>query len=324
MQRRTLLQFAGAAAAAQLALPLRAQQASDKPLRIVTGFAAGGSVDTLARLIAERCRVSLGRPVIVENKTGASGRLAVETVKAAPPDGNAVMLVPHGPMTLFPFIYKSLRFDPAKDFQPIGRVSTSDYCLTTGPQTGSRDIASFKRAVAQDGKPASFGTPGAGTVPHFLGIQSAHAMGIPMTHVPYRGSVPALMDLAGGVISATVTPLTEPMEMHKAGKITILATMGASRTPFLDGIPTFKEQGMDIDISAWFAMYAPAGTPAAQVQSLNEALQAALADADTKEKMFRIGMVPAPSSPAELAALQARETKVWGPVVASSGFVPED
>lgn len=324
MQRRTLLRLAGTTAAVQLAPPLLAQPANTKVLRIVVGFAAGGSLDTLARLVADQMKDALGRPVIVENKTGAGGRLAIETVRSATPDGQTLMMVPHGPMVLFPHIYKSLRFDPAKDFAPVGRVAASDYCFTVAAQHPARDMASFRQWAADQGNTLSFGSPGGGTVPHFLGIQIARKLGVPLTHIPYRGAAPALLDLIGGNLTATVLPLTDSLEMHKAGKVRVLATAGPTRTGLLENIPTLQASGLAIDVTTWYALYGPAALAPAVVSDLNGALRSVLQSPAMKERLGRMALMAAPSTPAELAALQRQELAMWGGVVKASGFTPED
>ncbi|HUG21407.1 tripartite tricarboxylate transporter substrate-binding protein, partial [Piscinibacter sp.] len=245
MQRRTLLKAAGGSLLAPTASPLFAQ--NQGPVRILIGFAAGGGLDACARLVAEQLKEAIGRPVVVENKTGASGRLAVEAVKLAPPDGDTLLIAPQGPMTLFPFIYKSLRFDPDKDFTPVTGLITSDFCLAVGPQAPVSDMTGFKQWAKDAGDKVTYGSPGAGTIPHFLGVQIARGLGITMTHIPYRGGGPAVLDLLGGTLSAVVTPIADPLEMHKAGKVKILATTGAARSKLIDGIPTLKESGIDLD-----------------------------------------------------------------------------
>lgn len=322
MDRRSMLR--GALAGPLVGLATGRVAAQPATIRIVVGFAAGGSVDLVARAIAEQLQATFARPVIVENRTGAAGRLAVEHVKAAAPDGDTLVLVPQGPMTLFQHVFKSLRFDPNKDFAPVTRACVGDYALTIGPKVPARDLAGFRDWLRSAGDQASYGSPGAGTIPHFVGVSFARAVGVTMTHVPYRGSALSMTDLAGGSIAAAVSPVTEALEQHRAQRVRIVATAGSERTPFVDGVPTLKESGIDLDVPAWFGLYAPAATPAAVVERLNTAIVAALQSAVIRERFARLGLVPAPSTPQELAALQRREAAMWGPVVKASGFTPED
>ena len=188
----------------------------------------------------------------------------------------------------------------------------------------AKDLAGFRAWLKTAGDKATFGSPGAGTLPHFVGVSIARAMGTPMTHVPYRGSALAMNDLAGGTLAAAVSPVTEALELHKAGRVRIIATAGALRSPFVDGVPTLKEAGIDVDVPLWFALYAPAATPPATLDKLRGAVHAMLATPAAQERVGRLGLLPAPSSGADLVALQRRETEMWGPVVKASGFTPED
>jgi tripartite-type tricarboxylate transporter receptor subunit TctC len=321
MNRRHVVKGAVAAAAA---LALRPGAAQAAPVRIVTGFAPGGSIDGVARLLAEQLGGLIGRPVIVENRTGAAGRLAIEAVKAAPPDGDTLVLVPHGPMTLFSHVFRNLKFDPVKDFAPISRLCAGDYALTVGPAVPAKDLAGFRAWLKGAGDRASYGSPGAGTVPHFLGVGTARALGSPMTHVPYRGAALAVADVAGGQIACMVSPLGDAMELHRAQRVNVIATMGATRSPFVEGVPTLRESGVDLDVSLWYALYAPAAVPVATLERLRASTVAALGAPATKERLGRLGLVPQPSSPAELSALMQRESAMWAPIVKASGFTPED
>lgn len=299
-------------------------QAQPKNIKVVVGFAPGGSVDALARLTGEALHAELKSTVIVENKPGAAGRLAVDYVKTSTPDGSTLLLAPQGPITMFPYVFKKLNYDPNRDFIPVTRIATGDFALAVGPLAPVKNLNEFREWLKTAGPKASFGSPGSGTVPHFVGIAVAKALGTPMTHVPYRGSALSITDLAGGSIAATISPLTEAMELHKAGRIRILATTGSTRTPFLPGIPTFKEMGMDVDAPLWFGLYAPATTPSAVVDAMRAALQKSLKTADAKERMSKLGLTPALTNSAEQLVLQRREAEMWEPVIKASGFTPED
>lgn len=323
MQRRLALSAIVASMALSLQPGLAAAQ-SGSPVKIVVGFAPGGSVDALARQIAETLQGALGRPAVVENRTGAAGRLAIEQVKGSTPDGNTLLLVPHGPVTLFPHVFKNLKFDMERDFVSVSRVATGDYALSIGPAVPATDLPGFIAWAKTAGDKVNYGSPGAGTLPHLLGVSVARAVGSPMTHVPYRGSAPAMSDLAGGVVAAVLSPVTEALALHAAGKIHIIATAGATRSAFLQGVPTLKESGIDIDVPLWFALYAPAATPAAALTQLRTAVTQSLLKPEAAQKMKVLGLVPAPSQPQELLALQRKETQMWEKVVKASGFTPED
>jgi tripartite-type tricarboxylate transporter receptor subunit TctC len=292
--------------------------------RVVVGFAPGGSVDALARLVAEALQTGMGRTAIVENRAGAAGRLAVEQVKAAPPDGSMLLLAPQGPMTLFPHVFRSLRYDPGKDFVPVTRIASGDFALTIGPMVPAKDMKGFRAWLATAGDKASYGSPGAGTIPHFIGVAVSRQIGVPMTHVPYRGSALSMNDLAGGQIAAALSPVAEALELHKAGRVTIIATAGGTRSTFVDGVPTLKELGIAVEVPSWFAVYAPAATPPALVDQMRQAIHAMLATPAAKAQLARLGLVPAPSGSAELLVVQRRESDMWAPVVQASGFTPGD
>jgi tripartite-type tricarboxylate transporter receptor subunit TctC len=211
-----------------------------------------------------------------------------------------------------------------KDFVPVTRVATGDYALSIGPAVPAKDLPGFIAWLKTAGDKASYGSPGAGTLPHLLGVSVARAIGAPMTHVPYRGSAPAMTDLAGGVLAAVLSPVTEALPLHTAGKVRIIATAGSTRSPFLQGVPTLKEAGIDIDVPLWFALYTPAATPAATLAKLRTAVLQSLSAPAAAQKMKLLGLVPAPSQPSEQLALQRAETQMWEKVVKQSGFTPED
>ena len=307
-----------------LAVAAAGALAQSQPIRVIVGFAPGGSVDALARLVADGLQTGMGRTAIVENRTGAAGRLAVEQVKAGPPDGSLLLLAPQGPMTLFPHVFRGLRYDPGKDFVPVTRVASGDFALTIGPMVPAKDMKGFRAWLRTAGDKASYGSPGAGTIPHFIGVSVARQIGVPMTHVPYRGSALSMNDLAGGTIAAAISPVAEALELHKAGRVTIIATTGSVRSPFVPDVPTLKELGIEVEVPSWFAVYAPAATPPELLDKLRQAIHAALAAPTAKERLAQIGLVPAPSSSAELLVIQRRERDMWGPVVQASGFTPGD
>lgn len=323
-RRRTLLHGLRLALAAALAATGLAATAQPQPMKVVVGFAPGGSVDALARLVADSLQSGLKRTAIVENRTGAGGRLAVEMVKASPPDGDTLLLAPQGPMTLFPYVFRGLRYDPARDFIPVTRVASGDFALTIGPMVPAKDMKGFRAWLATAGDKAAYGSPGAGTIPHFVGVAFSRQVGVSMTHVPYRGSALSMNDLAGGTIAAAVSPVTEALELHKAGRVTIIATTGSKRSPFVDGVPTMKELGIDVDVPLWFAVYAPAATPPATLDRIRQAIHAALATPAAKERIANLGLTASPSSTPELITLQMREREMWEPVVKASGFTPGD
>lgn len=320
MKRRNFLGFTAAAVVAEMGGT--AAMAADGPARILVGFAPGGSIDAVARLTADVLTGALGRPVTVENKPGAAGRIAVSQVKSAAPDGDTLLVCPQGPMTLFPHVFESLPYDPARDFTPIARLGVSDMAFSVGPAVPARDLAGVRDWLKQAGPRAAFGSPGAGTIPHFAGVAVAQRLGVKMTHVPYQGSARSIVDLAGGNIATVVSPVTEALELHKAGRIRIVATLGPTRSTFVPEVPTLKELGHDLEVQSWIACYGPAGLPTAVSEKLHASIVKGLATPEARQRLVALGVMPGLAGPAELEQLRRKETQLWGEIVRESGFTP--
>ena len=322
MLRRMLVASLAVWAGLLLAVPAYSQ-IGEQANRIVFPFAAGGSGDALARLIAEHLRVALNQPVIVENRVGAQGRIGVQAVKAAAADGKTLLLTPVAPMSVYQHVYKALAYDPVRDFQPIAQVATFDFSLAVGPQVSATSLAELVAWLKADLSRGSYGTPAAGTLPHFFAVQFARTAGLAWRHVGYRGSAAALTDLIGGQIPVVVTTTSDVLEQHKAGGIRVLATSDKGRSPFLPDVPTFREAGYAIEGSGWYGVFAPAATPPAMVERLNAAVVAAVRAPATREKLLAFGLVPTGTSAAELAQIQKADSELWAPAVQASGFTPE-
>lgn len=316
MHKRPLL--AGALALAGIAaLPLPALAQDKPPLKIVVGFPPGGSADLLARLMAEGLKNDFSS-VIVENKPGAAGRIALSQVKRAPPDGQTVVLLPSGPMVLFPHVYKKLDYDAVADFTPISQIAHFQFSVVAGPAAGARNVAEMlAKAKAAPGS-ATYGTPGAGSLPHFMGVMFGQKAGAEMTHVPFQGGGPANTALLGGHIHYKFDVVTETAELHRAGKVRIIAVTGAQRDPQVPEVPTLKEQGIDMVATAWFAMYGPAGLKPEVRDMISGAVAKAVRTPALRARLIEQGYEPVGSTPAELAAAQATDLKRWeGPIKAT-------
>lgn len=310
-----------AAVLGPLALPGAQAQSADRPLRILVGFPPGGSADTIARLLAERLPAQLGgMAVTVDNKPGAAGRIAIDQLKNAAPDGNTVIIMPSGPVVLFPHVYKKLGYDPVKDLAPISRLADFQFCIVSGPKSGVKTVAEMVAKAKADPTTASFGSSGNGTVPHFLGLMVGEAAGIELQHVPFQGGAPAMTALMGGHIGYTMDVVVEALEQHRAGKVRMIAVAGAQRAPQVPDVPTLREQGVPMDASAWFAMYGPGTLPAATAQKLSAAVQAAMKDPALVAKMAALGLDPVASTPAQLAERQKADLEKWARPVKASGF----
>jgi tripartite-type tricarboxylate transporter receptor subunit TctC len=311
-----------ALAAASLAAPASVL-AQDRTTRIWVGFPPGGSADVIARLLAEKLKGPLGQNVIVENKPGAAGRLILGELKRMAPDGQNLVLSPSGAMVIAPHLYSNLPYDPIKDFTPVSRLVTFDFAVTAGPGAPAGDLKSVLAWMKANPAKASYGTSGAGTVPHFAGLLLSQAAGVPLTHVAYRGGAPAAQDLIGGTIPLMVDTASETIEHHKAGKVRILAVTGEQRSRALPDVPTLKEQGINSAADAFFGLYGPPGMPADVVARIDRAVADALKDPAIQERIYGFGLVPNHAPGPQLATTQAEHLKRWETPIKSSGFKPE-
>ena len=317
MKRRTLI----ASLAATLALSGPALAQTDRPLRVIVGFPAGVSIDVVTRIVGEKMKDELKRPVIVDNRPGAGGRLAAELLKGAAPDGNTVMVTPIVVPVLAPMVFNKLNYNPEADFTPVGRICDFAFALSvpaSSPIKNLREYAAWLRANPQQ---ANFGSPAAGSLPHFFGIMLGNAIGVDMVHVPFNGGSALQSAVLGGHAPAGIDVVLEWQQNARAGKVTVLATSGQQRSKVMPDVPTFREQGYpELVGQGWFAMYAPARTPAAQVDEINRALNRALANPEVRERFASLGLEVGGGSAADLQKTMADDTRRWGPVVRKSGF----
>ena len=289
-----------------------AQDRIDKPVKILVGFAAGGTADLMARVVADKLKDSIGQPVIVENRPGAIGRIAAEAVRNAPPDGSTIMVMPIGPMAVVPHVYSDIPYDPVKDFTAIAQGSTFQFAIAVGPASGAKTWAEFAAWVKANPDKAAYATSGAGSLPHFFGVLLSRELGVPMVHVPYKGSAAYINDLLSGQVPAAVDAIADLTELHRAGRIRILASSGAARSTAVPEVPTFNELGLKgVEASGWFGFFAPAKTPTAIVDQLNRGINKALASPDVAEKLSNIGMDPAIRTPQEFAKTSRWEPRSW-------------
>ena len=305
-----------AAACAAVGAPAAAQ---DKPpLRILVGFPPGGSADVLARLIGDAIRDDFSQ-VTVENKPGAGGRIALGAVKSAKPDGQTVIILPSGPMVLYPHVYKKLEYDAVKDFTPISQIARFQFGVVSGPATNVKTVAEMLAKSKADPKSATYGSPGLGTLPHFMGVLMEQSSGVPLTHVPFQGGAPANTALVGGHIGYKFDVVSETTELHRNGKVRIIAVTGATRDPQVPEVPTLKESGVDMEATAWFAMYGPAGMPRDVMAKLERAVGTAVKNPAMQERMLKLGYEAIGSTSAELAAAQRADLARWEKPIKATG-----
>ena len=317
--RHVRLVLAAAAAAAALALfnPLSALAQN----RILVGLAAGGTNDLVARELAARLSAITGESYIVENKPGATQRLALAELKKSAPDGHTIILATNSPFSILPTIYgDKVGYDPVKDFTPLGRVVTFDNGIALGPKVNGQSFADYVAWCKANKDQASYGTPGAGTASHFIGVIIGKQIGVPLAHVPYRGGTPAQADLIGGHLPMLINGLADMMENHKAGKVKVVAITGDKRSPLLPEAPTLKELGFDVSAVTGVDIYGPAGMSPDLIKKINANLVKALNDPDTRRKLLAYGVNIVPTSPEELAKIQIAEMKMWEEPVKASGY----
>ena len=322
MMKRRVFNWVAATMALAAALPIGALAQDKPPVKLMVGFAPGGSVDIVARLLAERLRPVLDQQVIVENKPGAGGRVVLGEVKRAPADGNTLVISPSGALVIAPWLY-NLNYDPVKDFTPIARVVTFDFAVTAGPAAPAGDIRAVLNWLKANPSRANYGTPGAGTVPHFAGVLLSQASGVPLTHVAYKGGAPAVSDLLGGQIPVMVDTVSETIEHHRAGRLRILAVTGNARSPVLPDVPTLKEVGIDATAEAFIGLFAPAGLPADKVKRLSDAMAEVLKAPDLQARFREIGLNTNYAGPQQLGETQAAELRRWERPIKASGYKAE-
>ncbi|TWO72238.1 hypothetical protein FN976_05905 [Caenimonas sedimenti] len=314
--RTPLLAVCAIALTSLLAGPAAAQ---DKPpLKILVGFPPGGSADQIARLVGDAIRDDFAQ-VTVENRPGAGGRIAVTAAKNAKPDGQTVIILPSGPMVLYPHVYKKLDYDAVKDFTPVSLIAHFQFGVVSGPASGAKSVAEMLAKAKADPKTATYGSPGLGSLPHFMGVLMEQSSGASFTHVPFQGGGPANTALLGGHIGYKFDVVSETAELHRSGKVRIIAVTGPRRDPQVPEVPTLKESGVNMEATAWFAMYAPAGVPPEALARLERAVSGAVKKPAMQERLLKLGYEPVGSTSAELAAAQRADLARWEKPIKATG-----
>lgn len=319
MNRRQFAIATALACAINLLAPVHAQ--SDKTLKILVGFPAGTSLDNVIRITAEKLKDELQRSVIIENRPGAGGRLAVELLKNAPPDGNTLMVAPMIIPVLAPMVFSKLNYDPQADLAPVLRLVDFNFALAVPSSSPVKNIKDYVNFLKSNPNQSNFGSPAAGSLGHFFGEMVGTSVGVDMTHVAYNGGAALQSAVLGGQVPAGIDVASEWVQNAKGGKVTVIAVAGSQRSKLYPDVPTFREQGYpDLVGQGWFAMYAPGKTPAAQIDTINRAVNKALGMPDVRERLNTMGFDIAGGSPADLVQTTAEDIKRWGPVVKKSGF----
>ena len=296
--------------------------AQERAIRIVLGFPAGGSSDVLSRLIAEKMRVALGQPVIVENKPGAGGRIATLQVKSAEPDGSTILLAPSSTMVIYPHVFSDLRYDPFADFTPVAHLTDWQMCFVVGAQVPARNLAEYFSLVKKDSKFADYGSPALGSTGHFGGTMLARSAGIELNHIPYKGTAPVVNALLSGEIAAGSLVIADVLSQHRSGRLRILAVSGPKRAPFLAEVPTYRELGVNLEFAGWYGLLAPAKTPAAAVARISKAAIDAVRAPELRERLDGFGLEATGIGPVEFGPRIRSDFDKWGAAVSVSGYKP--
>jgi tripartite-type tricarboxylate transporter receptor subunit TctC len=308
-------------AAASLLVPLVCV-AQPAPIRILIGFPAGASGDAMTRKIAEKMQTALGEPVIVDNRPGAGGRIALEQLKLAKPDGRTLIFTPLTPLTAAPWLY-TVDYDAAKDFEPVAHVANFKYVFVVNENVKADSLAEFIAMARTDRKLDFYSASAPGGGAHMALDTFARSQQINLTFVGYKGTANAVTDLLGGHLPTFIGNVADFVELVKQGKVKALGVTSDERARQLPQVPTFKEQGFDIDADGWFAIYAPAKTPPSTVARLSKAIIGAVKAPDVVALGDSMGLEMTGLGPTELAAIQKRDSELARASIKASGFKPE-
>lgn len=313
----------GTAAALALLVPAHRGLAQAAPLRILAGAPPGSIPDLVARRYAERLSPRLGRPVVVENRAGAAGRVAVGALRQASVDGATLLLAAGAVASIYPYLFRDLGYDPDVDLRPVSAAAEATLGLAVGPLVPAsvRGLATLRDWARANPAAANFGSPGVGSLPHLLPAKFFAEAGVDATHVPYPGGPQALADLTGGRIAVLALPEGLLREHHLAGRLRVLATSGSGRSPFLPDVPGVTEEGFPgLVMGEWFGFFLPGGAAPALAENAAEAIREAAADLALRAAFATLGMVPAAGTPAAMADRIAQERPGWRAFLVASGI----
>ena len=293
-----------------------------KPVRVINPFSPGGSLDLVARALAKTMTAELGQPVIVDNRPGAGGNIGVEAVAKAPADGYTLLAM-QSSLTINPSLQKQVPYDPVKDFEPISKISSYMFFLVVHPSTPVRSVQQLIAFARARPDQLTYASVGIGSGTHLAGELFKSMAGVRMIHVPYKVSGPSIIDLVGGQV-ASMFGSTSVLPHVQNGKLVLLGVSGARRSPFVPNVPTIAESGLPgYEVTAWNALFAPAGTPASIVSRLNQLVRQGLAHPDTKAVMEAQGLDATPGTPEELAQLIKADLVKWPQVIKAAGIKAE-
>jgi len=298
--------------------------AQGKPIKVLVGFPAGGGTDAIARTLAEGLKDELHAPVIVENRPGAGGQIAAQALKAAAPDGTTVFISHDHTISILPLVTKNPGFDPTRDFVPIAGFATFVNALALSGGTAAKTFNDYVAWVKSQSGKSAIGVPAPASVPEFLVKVIGEKYGVDLVAVPYRGSAPMIGDMLGNQIPAGIGSVPEFVENHKVGKLRVVAVLGPTRQAAMPEVPTFAELGLaGFEDVPYYAFFAPAGTPQAEIDRFSAALAKVIARPEVKDKLTAWGLTVGLLPQAQLAARERAYAQSWARIIRASGFQPQ-
>jgi tripartite-type tricarboxylate transporter receptor subunit TctC len=324
MQQRRAFISTTAAVALAASLPSPEVQAQYKgPIKIVVGFPPGGGTDAIARIFAEKLKDILGQPVVVENKAGAGGKLAVDTLVNSPADGSVLMIAPNAVPTFQTLVlFDTFKYDVLKDMTPVAGIAAYPLGMAVAPNISVSNATEFVAWAKANPSKAAFGNAGAGGQTHFSGIQFGKITGIDFRAVAYKGAAPMMVDLIAGHVPAGIGIIDSLISQHRAGKIKLIGIFSDKRSPLIPDVPTLIEQGINLSTGdAWTQLWAPPRMPRAEVERIQEAARKALENADLKDQFTnKLAVSPDFKTADQMTKMQSDELKLWAPIIKASGF----
>lgn len=319
MPTRALLRAGVLVALVIAAAPVRAQDYPTRPITLVVPFPPGGSTTVMARIVADKMSELLGQQIVIENRSGAGGTVATRQVAKAAPDGYTLALGYTGTLSIGPSLYNNVGYDVRKDFAPIGMIGSAPSVMVVHPSVKANTVAEFIALAKASDTPLQYGSPGIGTANHMSGELFATVAGIRLTHIPYKGSGPAMNDLLGGHIPMTFAPIPAAHGNIEGGRLRALMVTSKQRSTLLPNVPSSTEAGLtDFEVSLRYGLVAPAGTPRPVIDKLNKELNLALRDPEVKKRIANEGAEPIETTPEGYAEDIDREEKMWSKLVAST------
>jgi tripartite-type tricarboxylate transporter receptor subunit TctC len=309
--------------ASLLAGPVLAQ-GGPGTMRILVGFPPGGGTDAIARVLAEKLKVQLNEPVVVDNRAGAGGQIAAQVLKTAPADGQTLFLSHDHTISILPLVTKNPGFDPAHDFVAVAGFATFVNALAVSGGTPARSFREYLAWVRQQGGKGNIGVPAPASVPEFLVKLIGQKYGLDLQAAAYRGSAPMMSDMLGNQIGAGVASIPDFIENHKAGKLRVVAVMGGARQAAMPEVPTFAELGLaGFEDVPYYGFFAPAGTPQAAIDRFSAALAQVIAQPDVRERLTAMGLTVGFMPQQQLASRERAYTQTWTRIIRTSGFQPQ-